>query len=190
MLVVVVVLSAVALGAEAIYRVITAPWSIGLGGRDTLTGSWAGSLRARQGAEYGLYLDLEYRSNVQGPGGRGGGVSDDVPDNLQGRATLCTPTGERYEYAVKGYADLIGSLETLWLEYGDPRLSALNFRLSGTWQPGALTLRTDTNPFLPDGRFVNDRWVSSDDPNDSFEPFTLTARDRGAFEATCRRIQA
>ena len=123
-------------GGPAAYRQVTAPWSIGQVGRDTLTGPWTGSPRARQGAEYGLWLNLEYRpAPVGGPRRRvrrGG-----TPSNLEGSAALCTPKGERYEYEVSGEADRDGA-----------------------------------------------------DPDDSFAPATLTERDRGAFEATCRRIRA
>ena len=60
-------------GLPLAYRVVTAPWSIGLEGRDTLIGTWSGSLRAQQGAEYGLYLDLAYweRSSNSCRGRRG-----------------------------------------------------------------------------------------------------------------------
>jgi hypothetical protein len=62
----VVLLVAVTFGAEAVSRALFAPWSIGFFGRDTLTGDWVGSLQARQGAEYGLYIDLEYRARPVG----------------------------------------------------------------------------------------------------------------------------
>ena len=181
-------LAAVTFGITAVSRVLFASWSIGLGGRDTLTGAWVGALQARQGAEYGLYLDLEYQSR-DSSGYRSRAVSASGSINLQGRATLCTPPGERYEYAVQGHADPLGAVKNLWLEYGDPKLSALNLRVSGTWQPPALTLAAEKNPFLPDGRFVPTRVLSSDDPDDSFAPFALTKGDPGEFEAICRRIR-
>jgi hypothetical protein len=36
-------LLAVTFGAEDVSRLLFAPWSIGFGGRETLTGPWAGS---------------------------------------------------------------------------------------------------------------------------------------------------
>ena len=173
-------------GLPLAYRVVMAPWSIGLGGRDTLVGTWSGSLRAQQGAEYGLYLDLAYweRSSSSRRGRRGS------RPNLKGRAVLCTPVGERFDYAVTGAAGRSGDIKQLWLEYGDPKLSALNFRLSGAWRPGALALTVPRhNPFLPDGRFVFPRTVSSADPDDYFAPATLTARDRATFDAICQRVR-
>ena len=182
-------LLAVYCGGEAAYRRITAPWSIGEVGRDTLIGPWTGSLRARQGAEYGLWLDLEYHQRrVGGPRRRARGGNSRT--NLEGSATLCTPKGERYEYEVSGEADRDGTVQNLWLEYGDPRLSALNLRLTGAWRDRALSITTDKNPFLPDGTFVAVRSISSADPDDSFAPVTLTERDWAAFEATCQRIRA
>ena len=97
---------------------------------------------------------------------------------------------ERCDYAVTGAADRSGDIKQLWLEYGDPKLSALNFRLSGAWRPGALALTVPRhNPFLPDGRFVFPRTVSSADPDDYFAPATLTARDRATFDAICQRVR-
>jgi hypothetical protein len=172
-------------GLEAVSRVLFAPWSIGVLGRETLTGSWVGSPQARQGAEYGLYLDLDYH----GRSGRSGGSGTSRPTNLQGRATLCTQTGERFEYEVKGHADRSGDVEILWLEYGDPKLSALNLRLSGEWHAPTLTLEPDANPFLPDGSFLPTRTLSSADPDDSIAPFTLTKDDQDALETICQQIR-
>jgi hypothetical protein len=179
-------LGAVTFGAPAVSRVLFASWSIGLGGRDTLTGIWVGPLHARQGAEYGLVLALDYKERG-GPSYRTGGLTSS--QNLQGRATLCTPTGERYAYQLNGKADPLGGIEALWLEDRDPELSAPTLRLSGAWRPPALTFTTDSNPFLPDGRFVPTRVLSGDDPDDTFAPFVLTKDDEKAFEAICRRIR-
>ena len=172
-------------GVPAAYRAVMEPWSMG---RDTLLGTWSGSLRARQGAEYGLHLDLAYRERrVSHRRARGGGKRA----NLTGRAVLCTPVGQRFEYAVNGSVGRSGDIDPLWLEYGDPKLSALDFRMRGAWRQGALTLTTPPrhNPFLSDGRFVTPRAVSSDDPDDSFAPATLTARDQATFDAICQRIR-
>ena len=68
----VALLLAATFGAAAVGRLLFAPWSIGLGGRETLTGPWAGSLTTRRGAEYGLFLALEYKERP-GPSYRSGG---------------------------------------------------------------------------------------------------------------------
>ena len=180
---------AVYFGGGAVYRQVTAPWSLGEVGQETLIGPWTGSLRARQGAEYGLWLDLAYRPRPVG-GARRRARGSGTPSNLEGGAALCTPRGERYEYEVSGHADRDGTIKSLWLEYGDPRFSALDLRLTGAWRDRSLRLTTDKNPFLPDGTFVALRSISSADPDDSFSPVTLTDRDRAAFEATCQRIRA
>jgi hypothetical protein len=173
-------------GVPLAYRVVMEPWSIGIGGRDTLLGTWTGSLRAKQGAEYGLYLDLAYREKSLGY--RRGAARSQT--NLTGRAVLCSPVGQRFEYALSGSAGRSGDIKQLWLEYGDPKLSALNFRMSGVWRQGALTLTLPRhNPFLPDGRFITPRTVSTPDPEDYFAPTTLTARDRATFETICQRIR-
>jgi hypothetical protein len=178
-------------GLPAISRLLFAPWSIGIGGRETLTGPWAGSLKTGHGAEYGLFLDLEYKERP-GPSYRSGGGALGST-NLQGRATLCTPTGERYEYEVSGKADPLGGIEKVWLEYGDPSRSGLDLQLTGAWRGGALELTTTKNPFLSGGRLLAARTSSSSDPVDPadyFAPAALTTRDRAAFEATCQRIRA
>ena len=184
-----VLLLAVAFGAEAVGRLLFAPWSISFGGRETLTGPWAGSLKTRHDAEHGLFLALEYRERPGSYGSRGGALGH---SNIKGRATLCTPKGERYEYEVSGKADPMGGIEALWLEYGDPRLSGLNLQMTGAWRDGALHLTTTKNPFLSDGRLLAARTPRSDepiDPDDYFTPATMTERDPEAFEATCQRIQ-
>jgi hypothetical protein len=186
-----VLLLAFTFGAPAVGRLLFAPWSISLGGRETLTGPWAGSLQTRHGAEFGLFLDLEYWERP-GPGYRSGGGALSI-NNIQGRATLCTPKRERYVYNMSGKADPMGGIEALWLEYGDPSLSGFDLQMKGAWRDGALQLTTIKNPFLPDGRLLAARTLSSSeplDPDDYFAPASLTERDRAAFEATCQRIGA
>lgn len=173
-------------GLEWGSRVLFAPWSIGVFG-ETLTGDWVGTVQARQGAEYGLSLQLDYRSRpLNSSSSRGSGPSN----NLQGEATLCTPTGERYDFSVSGYANRSGEIKTLWLEYGDPSLSALDLTLTGKFDAPTLAMATTfpDNPFLPDGSFVFPRAVSSADPDDSFAPFTLTKGDAAALEEICAEI--
>jgi hypothetical protein len=173
-------------GLDFISRVIFAPWSIGLFGRETMTGNWVGEMRAQQGAAYGLFLDLDYKSqDIGGRRNSGNGRTS----NLAGHATVCTPTGERFDYEVSGHASRSGKVESLRLEYGDPSLSALDLRFSGGWDAPELTLTSDANPFLPDGRFVATRSLSSADPDDSFAPATLTKAGSESFEDICQRVQ-
>ena len=161
----------VAIGVPLAGRVIFASWSIGLlNGGQTLTGDWIGTMRAKQGAEFGLFLRLAYKPRSSRPSrSRARGSSA----NLEGSATICTPTGDRHNYEVGGYASPGGTVEKLWLEYGDPKSSALNLRMSGEWRAPQLRLQPDANPFLPDGRFNPSRALSSDDPDHSFAPIEL-----------------
>lgn len=177
-----------ALATDGIARIIGAPWSLGLGAQATLTGTWTGVMRARQGAEYGLLLDLEYRSTVghTGTGRRRGRTSS---SNLEGRASICTRRGERYEYDVRGHADRAGVIRRLWLEYDDPQRGTLDLSFTGQWDGQTLALAADRNPFLPDGSFMWPRTTSSSDPDDGFDFITLNERSRAGFEAACRRIQ-
>jgi hypothetical protein len=186
LIIVVVAIVVVAFGIPALGRAIYAPWSIGWFGRATLTGHWVGTMQARQGAEYGLSLRLDYKENSSTRRSRSRGTGR---TNLEGRATLCTPTGERFEYDVSGRASPFGKINDLWLEYADPSLSRLNFQMTGKWDAPDLRLETDKNPFQPDGRFVVSAPVSSADPDDSFAPFTLAEDDQSSFEAICQRVQ-
>ena len=182
-LIAVVLVIVVALGAQFASRALFASWSIGLFGRNTLTGSWIGSMRAKQGAVFGVFVHLDYKPrNSSIRRSRNSGSTT----NLEGRATVCTPTGERYDYAVSGFASPFGVVEALRFEFADPKLSALNIRLSGEWRPPTLQLKPDANPFLPDGRFLAKRVLSSDDPDDSIAEFDLS---RGTIEElpSCRR---
>jgi hypothetical protein len=145
---IVILLVVMAFVVPKVWQVITAPWSMG---QPTLTTTWAGSTQAKLGSEYGLYLDLDYRSlDISGGTRRGRSRGRSNQPNLEGTASLCTPKGERYDYEVSGRADRSGKIEVLYLEYGDPSLSALNFQLRGDWRPDTLTLNSDKNPFLPD----------------------------------------
>jgi hypothetical protein len=182
----IILLVVVMFGIDIVSRLLFAPWSIGVFGRETLTGSWVGSMRAQQGAEYGLTLDLDYKGRGDSGGYRGSALGT---TNLKGHATLCTPTGERFEYDIAGDASWRGIVEDLWLEYGDPTLSTLNLRLSGRWRAPMLTLEPDANPFLPDGSFSPSRILRSDDPDDAITPFTLAKGDAEDFEAVCQRIR-
>ena len=185
LLIAVVLVVGVAFGAQLVGRALYASWSIGWFGRDTLTGSWVGTMRAKQGAEFGIFLHLDYKAR-EGSSRRSHRSGKTA--NLEGRATICTPTGERYDYAVSGFASPFGTIETLYVQYGDPKLSALNLRLSGEWRPPVLHLQSATNPFLPDGRFLPTRVLSSADPDDSFAPFDLTT---GTIDdvAACKRAR-
>ena len=176
----------IAFGAQLVGRVLYASWSIGWFGRETLTGSWIGTMKAKRGAEFGLWLHLDYKPREsRGRRTRSSGSTS----NLEGRATICTPTGERYDYVVAGFASAFGTVERLRFEFGDPKLSALNMRLSGEWRPPVLHLQSEANPFAPDGRFVPGRPMSSADPDDSLAAFDLT---KGSIEdlAACGRGKA
>jgi hypothetical protein len=168
-----------ALIAEAVSRLLFAPWSIGAFGRDTMTGDWVARPRARQGAEYKLFLELRYRRR------QSSSSRSYRTDNLEGRATLCTPVGKRYDYAVAGFARPSGVIEDLRFRYADPKLSALDLRLTGAWRPPVLSLRTDANPCEPDGSFMPARPSGGDDPDDPIAPFDLT---RGRLDdlGSCR----
>ena len=187
----VVLLVAVTYGAEAVGRLLFASWSIGIGGRETMTGLWIGSLRTQHGAEHGLSLVLEYKDRP-GPSYRSGGGALNIA-NLKGHATICTPKGDRYEYDVVGKADPFGGIEDLWLDYGDPSQSGLGLKLTGAWRDSALQLTVTKNPFLPDGRLLAARTSNTNeplDPDDYFAPARFTDRNAGSFDVLCQRIRA
>lgn len=182
-LVIIILLVVAVFGVDLISRPLFAPWSIGVLGRDTLTGDWVGTARAQQGAEFGLHLRLNYESNTASDGNSYG-----RNPNLRGNATLCTQTGERYEYRVTGIAKRSGTVEELWVEYGDPSLSALNLRLSGKWDAPVLRLTASANPFMPDGSFIPQRVVSSADPDNSLAPFEMEKGGLSDLDPICQRI--
>jgi hypothetical protein len=159
-----------------------APWSVGTGGRPTLTGTWEGQLEARRGARYRLFLDLRYSGRDPGQGAVG-------RDNLEGSAQLCTPTGERWEYALGGVADRAAENVKLRLMFADPERSALNLPLSGRWHGDRFAVEVTDNPFQQDGSFrPGPRVSSSEDPDDSFLPTLLEKADLSAFESACRAL--
>ena len=75
------------------------------------------------------------------------------------------------------------------MEYGDPKLSALNINIKGPWKAARLTLMMSKNTFMPDGRFEVNRSISSADPDDSFAPVAVQPGNRAAFNAICARVK-
>lgn len=155
------------------------PWSYAALG-PTLTGTWEGTLRARLGSEYRLFLDLRYRHQ--------GRRLTRFDSNVTGQGWLCSRTGDVYEYAVDGTASRSGDTVQLTLDNPDPARSALNLSIDGSWNGETITLRPTRNPFQPDGTFLLNRSISTADPDDSFGPAELRNGDRAAFLAACGRL--
>jgi hypothetical protein len=160
-------------------RWLQAPWSYEALG-PTLTGSWEGPLRARLGQDYRLYVELGYRDP-----GRRWRLRE---DNIEGHGWVCNRHGDVFEVNVGGKANRAGDHLTLRLSHVDPVRSGLWTDLEGAWTGSALTFPAARNPFLPDGRFVQIRTVSSSDPDDSFGPIELRKADRASFLAACGRL--
>jgi len=159
-------------------RWIVAPWSYDSPG-PTLTGAWQGALRAQQGAEYRLYLNLRYQV-----------LWERWPwdENLAGRAVICNRHGALYEYAVIGAADRQGKNMVLTLAYDDPSMAGLDMDLGGDWHGETIRIVPRNNPFLPDGRFVWPRPADASDASDSFAPTLLRPTDEPAFLMACGRL--
>lgn len=175
----------VILAVEEGKRRFSAPWSYG---DPSLTGVWYGPLEARLGAKYQILLELEYYEPSR-PGrrrGRGGGSSR----NLSGTAKLCSPRGAVFDFELSGRADRDARDVRLLIEYVDPSQSALDMDLVGAWGGRTLALRTNKNPFDPDGSFRPVRTTSSADPDDSFAPIELRKGSAADFESACRQLAA
>ncbi|MCC7371465.1 MAG: hypothetical protein IT306_23805 [Chloroflexi bacterium] len=143
-------------------RWVWAPWSMPALG-PTLTGVWEGPLRAEQGAEYRLYVELSYRD---------GGVRLSGASTLTGRARICNRAGELFEYSVDGEASRSGDRVELRLTFADPARRALGTVLDGSWSGQSLTLRPTANPFADDG----------------FVPAELHRAEPAAFLIGCGRL--
>jgi hypothetical protein len=169
-------------GTELGWRIFDAPWSFGGAGRPTLTGTWEGPRRAKLGAEYRLLVELDHSWGTEVYG---------MPDNLEGEARLCSPTGDVWVYRLTGRANRAGDAMTL--RFGTPtdgpRMPTPG-QVDASWDgDDTLTIAPGYNPLLPDGRFAPSRVVSSADPDDSFLPAPLTRGDRGSFERACRLLK-
>lgn len=166
-------------------KMIYAPWALNLDGGPTLEGSWEGTLRARQGAEYRLSLTMQHHDRD----GRRRRTRQET--TIEGSARLCAPTGAVYEYTLTGGADDAGQQLRLTLTYPDPVQSALGLRLEANWSEAAADIlrivSVPTNPFLPDGTFQVVRSVSSGDPDDSFQPAELRRLTAGVGTPSCPR---
>lgn len=175
---------AVMFGVDLGIRLVQAPWSFGIGGRPTLTGAWEGPRRARLGTEFRLFVELDYVSSNPSD-------SYELSDNLLGEARLCSPTGDVWVYRLTGRANR--SADAISLDFGTPSdgpQMPTPGRVRARWDGGeALTIAGGFNPLMPDGSFLANRTVSSDDPDDSFVPATLVRSDRAAFEEACRALR-
>ena len=171
----------------AIYQfswVLFAPWAVGWLPGPKLIGTWGGVLVAEQGARYPLLLELEPHVQRASPGRL-------RASNIEGHGQLCTPAGMVVPYRVIGHGDPSGRDLTLWLEYADAKLSQLNFRFDGAWEGDRLALRPSRhNPFAPDGTFVPNRPLSSDDPSDYFAPVDLRKDAVGSLPGDCNSWRA
>jgi hypothetical protein len=163
--------AAMRLSQDLFDRIIYAPWALNMDGGPNLEGSWEGTLRARQGAEYRLLLTMQHRDRD----GRRRRTRQTT--TIEGSARLCAPTGQQYEYTLAGGANDAGEQLQLVLTYPDPSQSALGLRIEARWAENAADLlriaSVASNPFLPDGTFQVVRTVSSADPDDSFQPAEL-----------------
>jgi len=159
-------------------RWFRAPWSFAALG-STLTGVWEGPLRARQGAEYRILLNLEYAAS---------GQRTMSASNITGTGQICTAHGDIYEYDLDGEASRSGDSVRVLLTYVDAVRSALGSRLEGSWSGQTLALRPLSNPFQPDGTFLPNRSVSTADPDDRFEAAELRKSDEASFLVACARL--
>lgn len=155
-----------------------APWSFPALG-PTLTGVWEGPLRANLGAEYRLYLDLQYR-DLRG--------RIYASSTLTGEGRICTRTGDVYQYTLDGEASRSGDRVELRMSFVDPVRSELGTQLEGSWDGRTLTLRPLTNPFRPDGAFQPNRPRSAADPDDSIRAGGLQKSDAASLLIACGRL--
>jgi hypothetical protein len=162
-------------GSSLVIRWFDAPWSIAALG-PTLTGSWEGPLRARQGAQYHLTLAFEYVE-----AGRS-------TSNIRGKGRICNRHGETFELSVSGTANRAGDRITLILPKADDVPLGPSLTLDGHWNGQKLTVRPTANPFLADGTFQAVRTISTSDPDDSFMPSDLHPGDPASFETACRLL--
>jgi len=155
-----------------------APWSMAVLG-PTLTGYWDGPLRARQGAEYRILLDLQYRE-FQG--------RNDTRSNLTGQARICSRHGDGHQYTLDGEATRTGDHVEIRLSPTDPARGELGNTLEGAWNGQTLTLQPRSNPFMPDGTVRPGRTLSSLDGDDLFGPAELRKSDTASFLIACARL--
>jgi hypothetical protein len=168
-------------------RTVLHPWSVPLGGRPTLTGDWAGTLRTASGAHYGLSLRLAYdeRRTTSRPGRRARGTGN--RSLLEGSGEVCNRRGERYSYTINGSPyDREGT--SSWLNLGslDTGVTGSAWYFEGYWEGDRLLL-TGTNSFELDERPVGGRpHLLTLDPLVG----TLQRAPLSALEAVCQRLAA
>lgn len=188
---------------------ISAPWSLGLGGGPTMTGTWVGPLRSKWGSEYHLHLDLAWeppslRSSRGGRSGRGSSRGD-----LTGTARICNRAGKEFRMEVSGDADRSASDVRIDLEARTSQYRE-SLPLRGAWDGDTLQLSAFTSPFGPEGELRGSRSTVSSSttdqagrfvelyptdltadqvPGDRFPEVTLRKGGEAEFRAGCQAIQ-
>ena len=207
LILVVVILFGAVMILTPVAAFISAPWSLGLGGAPTLTGSWVGSLRSKWGSEYHLHLDLAWEPPRIRTSRRGRSSSR---ADLTGKARICNRAGKELRLAVSGDADRSASDVRIDLEVREsPYRESLPLR--GAWHGDTLQVDAFTTPFGPEGELRGGRSTVSSTttdqagrlvelyptdlgpnqvPADSFPRVTLHKGGEAEYRAGCRALQA
>jgi hypothetical protein len=191
-----------------ISQLLFAPWSMGLGGAPTLTGTWTGPLRSKWGSEYYLHLDLAWdppRLNTSRSRGRSSSRAD-----LVGTARICNRAGKEFRLEVSGDADRSASEVRIDAEARDSRYRE-SLPLRGAWHGDTLDLSAFTSPFGPEGELRGARSTVTSTttdqagrlvelyptgltpdqvPGDSFPQVTLRKGGEAEFRAGCQSVRA
>lgn len=138
-------------GLDLVSRALFAPWSLSLGGRPTLIGDWAGTLRTASGLRFGLGLHLAYHGSAS----RGGSGRSAV--NIDGSGEICTRRGERFPYEVYGGTnDWGGSHGRLTMRSLDTGVTGSGWGFELAWEGDRLAV-AGTNAFELDERPIGGR---------------------------------
>jgi hypothetical protein len=189
-----------------ISQLLFAPWSLGLGGGPTLTGTWVGPLRSKWGSEYYLHLDLAWDpprlSSSRNSRSSGG--------DLTGTARICNRSGKEFAMAVGGDANRSASDVRIDVEARASRYRE-SLPLRGAWHGDTLDLSAFTTPFGPEGELRGARSTVTSTttdqagrlvelyptgltpdqvPGDSFPQVKLRKGGEAEYRAGCRSIQA
>lgn len=184
---------------------ILAPWSMGLGGGPTLTGTWVGPLRSQWGSEYHLSLDLAYEPPHGHTSRR---RRTRLRGELVGEARICNRAGKEFRLEVSGSADRPANDVEINLEARDSQYRE-SLPLRGAWHGETLRLAAFTSPFGPEGELRGSRSTVSSSttdaagqlvalyptdlgpdqvPADSFPDVTLHKGGEAEFRSGCRTI--
>jgi hypothetical protein len=179
------------------FMALMVPWAFHMGGRWTLTTAWrgVGRLRDSTGREYGLFTSFFPYLQRGGSGVHFGPAMPTPRYALRGQAWVCTPSGMRIPFDLRGdiygaWLDAEGKLIHLDLSEQTRQKPKRHFALYGSFQGPQVVMDDHKSMFmylLPDGKLTPARSYTSPVP-EKHAKVTLEWGTEDDLSRLCREL--